>query len=489
MHRSRAFLAPLALGLFAAACADDAPIAPADLRSRTASLNVTAEVEGLEAPWGIYFKPGSADAVKAQVEASGGTVQVINDRFGFAMVSGLDDASAATVRGVRGVEEVALDELVDMGVEANGSDLDLADETASPTAPATAFFFPRQWHLQAIEAQAAWNAGKLGSSDVTVAVVDGGVGYTHPDLAGLVDLSRSASFLPIEDGFLQTVFPGAHPVADLQYHGTHVAATIASNAGAAAGVTSRTTIMGVKVCYGVTLSSGGVIITRAGSCSGTAIVAGIAHAVENGADVINMSLGGAFLKRGSKGFHSTINRLFNYANQQGVVIVVAAGNNGSDLDRHQLPDAAGNPITYPSLFKTYCDAPNVVCVSATGPTAGALNGPWTNIDALAPYSNYGRSVITVAGPGGNFRPVWAACSQFSLAIPACRTGTFIVGISGTSMATPHVSGLAALLFADGVTQPSQVRARLTQGADDLGEPGTDPAYGRGRINVRKTLGL
>jgi subtilisin family serine protease len=75
-------------------------------------------------------------------------------------------------------------------------------------------------------------------------------------------------------------------------------------------------------------------------------------------------------------------------------------------------------------------------------------------------------------------------------IPVCQTGTFIVGVTGTSMASPHVAGLAALIVAEiGHGKPSQVKARLQQSADDLGAPGMDPLYGHGRINVPRALGL
>lgn len=485
MSRRSSFAVPVLLGLLVAACADNAPVEPGAVVSPSASLasGAYADLPGLSAPYAVYFQPGKGAALVDAAVAAGGEVQLYNDRFGFAMVSGIGEAEAVTLRAVQGVDEVELDELVPID-EQMSDELEGGVGIASPEAPNTAFFYPRQWHLQVIEAQAAWDAGKTGSPVVTVAVLDGGIGYTHADLAGLVDLDRSVSFLPIESGFLQQVFPGAHPVADLQYHGTHVAATISSNASAAAGVTSRTTLMGVKVCYGVTLTSGGQQITRAGSCLGTAILAGIVHAVDNGADVINMSLGGAFLRRQSKGYVATLARIFNYANQNDALVVVAAGNDASDLDAHEF-----RGVIYPSLYKTYCDAPNVVCVSATGPTGGPLNGPWENIDNLAPYSNYGRSAITVAAPGGAARRVTAACTPFSLAVPICQTGTFVVGINGTSMATPHVSGLAALLYAEGLNKSSQVRNAIGQSADDLGQPGRDPFYGRGRINVRKALGL
>jgi subtilisin family serine protease len=197
-----------------------------------------------------------------------------------------------------------------------------------------------------------------------------------------------------------------------------------------------------------------------------------------------MSLGGRFNRRdasaaGGNGpsFIAVVNQVFNYANRKGTLIVVSAGNDNIDIDH----DGNG--------YKTYCSAPLVVCVSATGPTAGALNGPWTDIDAKAGYSNYGRSAITVAAPGGNFRVVWATCSRFSLPIPVCQTGNFTVGISGTSMAAPHASGVAALIASEGVTGPGQIRSRLQQSADDLGQPGVDPIYGKGRINAARAAGL
>ncbi len=84
--------------------------------------------------------------------------------------------------------------------------------------------------------------------------------------------------------------------------------------------------------------------------------------------------------------------------------------------------------------------------------------------------------------------MYAACSQTSLVIPVCQTGTYIIGAQGTSMAAPHVSGAAALLVAAGGSNPAQVRAVLQNTADDLGQPGTDPFYGKGRLNVARAVG-
>jgi lantibiotic leader peptide-processing serine protease len=425
----------------------------------------------------VAFKNGVPAGFESAVAAQGGTVVFKHDIL--AIVDGLSVEGAAAVGALSGVAEVQADEeffLDDVAVSDAEADFATPD---SPTVPSTAFFFPRQWHMRAIGAHTAWAAGRLGSPNVTVAILDSGIDYKrsqHADLNGLVDHALGAQFTLdnptcIAPGFL------FDPTDDLMFHGTHVAATVSSNALAAAGVTSRTRLVPVKV-LGYTRNAAGVCGTASGSLS--AVLAGVLHAADIDADVANMSLGGGFAKAGNGRFIGLINRTFNYALRQGTLVVVSAGNEAIDLDHD------GN------FYKTYCSTPNTVCVSATGPTAAAgTNGPWTNVDALAGYSNYGSSAINVAAPGGNAAPVTAACSraaQGGLAI--CRTGTFVVGSNGTSMASPHVSGLAALIVETiGKNKPAQVKAILQQSADDLGKPGTDPAYGKGRINVPRALGL
>src|SRR5262249_37237448 len=118
----------------------------------------------------------------------------------------------------------------------------------SPNNPASAFFFGLgwQWNLKAIHADQAWAAGDLGSSAVTVSIIDSGIDYNSFDLTGLVDLSRSVSFVPTDDALAATLFPGVNPITDLNGHGTGVAAVVVSNALAFAGVTSRTRLIAVK---------------------------------------------------------------------------------------------------------------------------------------------------------------------------------------------------------------------------------------------------
>jgi lantibiotic leader peptide-processing serine protease len=403
-----------------------------------------------------------------RVSAVGGAVEATYPAIGMVVVTGLTDAAAASVATAPDIGAVLEDITITGAVPAGHEEPVMASggSAQSATNPATAAFFPRQWNLKAIGADRAWAAGHLGSPGVTVAIVDSGIDYSHVDLAGRVDLSRSKSFVPSDDALVAANFPGKHPVTDLRYHGTHVAATVSSNAIAAAGVTSGVTPIGVKV------------LNRNGSGPISGILAGLLHAVDKGADVINLSLGTTFQKDGNGQTMALLNRAVTYAHRQRAIVVVSAGNDTADLDHD------GN------AFKVFCSSPTVICVAATGPTdSGSVNGPFVGVDTPAPYSNYGRSAISVAAPGGNQRPVWAACSRTSLVQPVCQTGNFVVGVSGTSQAAPHATGLAALLVEKIGKNPDRIRSLLQQSADDLGEPGTDPYYGKGRINVARALGL
>jgi lantibiotic leader peptide-processing serine protease len=508
----------LATGVIvAAACVYDAPVTPtgnaitAATTSNSPSLHVTASspTSGIAARYLIVYKTGSApsSAISAELRTSGGVLEGAYDQLGFAVVSGVSTAGAARLANVVGVADVVPD--VEFTLESAGraQALRASDAgTESATAPQTAAFFGLQWNMRAIRADAAWAGGALGSSGVSVAILDTGIDYQWPDLSGRVDLSRSVSLRPDEDarlaaavaaGFFPAFLLPLHPITDLNAHGTLVSSIVASNSRYFAGVTTRTTLFGVKVC------------TVFNTCSTAAILNGIVYAVDHGADVINMSLGGGFPKNAAPGFVSVINRVFNYADRNGSLIVVAAGNEAIDIDHD------GN------FYNTFCNSPHAVCVSATGPTAAPTPfGPFINPDAFASYSNFGRSAISVAAPGGTFTTVngdttlnafvTGPCSQTTLAWhqppppspgaplpppvidgPACprQLGLFLVSAIGTSFSSPHVAGVAASVIASsGRGSPSQVRATLEQSSDDVGASGTDPLYGKGRVNAARAVG-
>lgn len=472
MSRIRLASLLLAAAVSLSACTDDA------LPTLTnAPDGAATSAAGAAQPRHIFiFTARSIPAdFPSRVAAAGGTVEKTFPALGIASVQGLSEEAAAGLGAAADVAHWNADVEMTLGAPAGEAAVEslaevaAGEEPASAGDPTTASSFPRQWHLRQIGADRAWAAGRLGSPSVRVGILDTGLDYRHPDLRGRVDLSLSKSFVPHENAVVQQYFPGAHEIADLRFHGTHVGATVSSNAQAAAGVTSQVTLVGLKV------------LDRHGNGDAFGTLDAIVYAADVGLDVINLSLEirTPLERKQFAWFNEMVNRATTYAHSMGVTVIVAAGNDNINLD------ALGNG------FKAYCTASTVLCVSATGPTSQtSVNGPWQNPDAKASYSNYGRAYINVAAPGGNGSGrVTAACSGFSLVHTVCQTGTFVLGLNGTSMAAPHVTGLAALLVERYGRKPGQVKEALAKYADDLGEPGQDPIYGKGRINVAKALGL
>lgn len=425
------------------------------------------------------FRLGVPADFSERVAALGGKVEYLHSDAGIAVVSGVSSASAASLGGagdnVEGDVTVSVDPATSQLEESPAIGIE------SQSAPNTAVLFARQWDMLAIGADKAWASGRLGATGVTVAILDTGLDYDNRDLTGLVDLSRSVSFVASDDSILKKNFGTTrHPIDDLNGHGTNVGATVSSKAFAFAGVSSRTTLIGVKVLG----ASGG------GSLGAT--LAGVLWAADHGADVANLSIGGFFSRSNGAGrVASIVDKVFKYAHRNGTLVVVAAGNalpGKPPVDLHHTAN----------VFNTFCDASWVVCVSATGPTSAAgTNGPWANVDAIGSYSNYGKNEITVAGPGGTEAGfVWSFCARHFLVrqnnadVFPCSSGNFVVGFAGTSQATPHVSGLAALLVAElGHGIPNTIADVMKATSDDLGKKGHDELYGQGRINVAKAFGL
>lgn len=478
MKRFGIVSAMLAAGALAA-CSLDSPTDPGSAAAPRAPARTVSEYDG---QYLVTFKNKIPADFAARVAAAGGTVLYQHEGIGFAAVAGLNDATAAQLGAGGGIADVSADGVfqADIGQSVEAEMNDVAQSAANPT---TAARYNFQWNMRLIRANVAWAAGKLGSPNVTVAILDTGIDYNVNDMNGLVDLSRSTSFVASDNAINATYFPTRHPVDDYNGHGTNVATQVSSKAFALAGVTSQTTLIGVKV------------LGRTGSGSTSGVLAGIAWAADHGANVANMSLGSGFTKAGNGQFLSLINKTFNYAKQKGMLIVVSAGNDGTDLDH------AGN------FYSSYCDAPHVVCVSSVGPELPTGSG-----DIPAYYTNYGRSAITVAGPGGNAGTslaawpwgtdqiswVWSYCPKFRIAgltsagvpvLTACSAGNRLTGYIGTSQASPHVAGLAASIMAQYGTNAVQARHRLISSAVDAGQNGTDPFFGKGRIDVAAALGL
>lgn len=342
--------------------------------------------------------------------------------------------------------------------------------------------YPDQWNMHIIDAEGAWEAGYAGNG-ARVAILDSGIDYWHPDLISNIDAACSVSFIPYDPINL----PDYLWFIDQAGHGTHVSGIVAAadNGEGVIGVAPEATIIVVKVLT--------VIPGLPGSWGNFSwIINGVIYAtIVADADIINMSLGGYFPKSGhvpegwpplparEAAFYLSIwNRVLNFASQQGVTVVCAAANDSIDLNHdHEwvvLPAQAGN----------------CMAVSATGPVS------LVNPDTPAFYTNYGTSVIDVAAPGGNIDLSICPNPPCDESIPwrqdmvlSTYPGNEYRRACGTSMAAPHVCGVAALIVGkhNRTISPAQVKAIIQQSADDLGKPGRDDFYGCGRINAYKAV--
>jgi subtilisin family serine protease len=315
--------------------------------------------------------------------------------------------------------------------------------------------YSSQWHLPVIQAEQAWGQGVTGVG-VRVAVVDTGIWYHHPDLWANIDLAAGASFVPWSHDFL-----------DDNGHGTHVAGIIAAanNDWGTIGIAPNATLIPIKV-----LAADGI-----GRISW--FINGVIHAVNQDADIINLSLGYYLEKNGCPPYYTAqeasllrkvVRKVINWAASQGAFVVNSAGNAGLDLDH------SGNIISIPT------EEGNGIVVSATGPTG------LSNFDELASYSNYGKSAIWVAAPGGDFQNHPTSGWWYDMVLSTTIDGW--MWSAGTSSAASVVSGVAALVLEKyGPMNPAQLKTHLAQTADDLGQPGKDSLYGNGRINAYRAV--
>jgi hypothetical protein len=466
-------LASVLVVAFLAACSEQAPAGPETGDTPAPSLSTSESgQQGLEWEYTdehiVLFEDGVPGDFDARIAGLGGSVLRVHPEINVAIVTGLSDEASAELASADDIASAPRDisaQFIPDPAAFGGGDTESAPPGGS--APAAhdqtlAFFWPYQWNMRIIDADDAWAAGYNDASGVRVAIIDTGLDPFHQDLAGLIDMASSAAFVA-------SVNPSGPVWGDDHTHGSHVGGTVASNGLGTASVAPHATLIAVKVCY------------YFGSCPISAILSGIVHAANVNADVINMSLGG-FLNIPSPGggqLNGAYTRAVTYANSQGTLVVTSAGNSAVDLD-HIERDFDVN-----AFRATPCELGNATCVSATGPT-----------DDLAFYSNYGKSAINVAGPGGDFSfgtqgGVLAPCSTLSVNFPICGTSpTWYIWFQGTSMASPHVAGAAALLDAQsgGGSNPGQLRSALQRTADDLGKKGADSEYGKGRINVCSLVG-
>ena len=311
-----------------------------------------------------------------------------------------------------------------------------------PTAiPDDPYYNYYQWDYVNLNLEAAWDVTR-GDNSVVVAVLDTGIITDHPDLKP--NLLQGADFVGGEKSYPVS----SYSMTDLDptdettrakggSHGTHVAGIIGAvtdNNQGVAGINWNVNLLPIRV------------LKKTGGTSWD-IAEGIYYAIDQGADIINLSLG--------SNHDSHLQReAVKAAAAEDITIVSATGNEGSAS------------VYYPAAY------PETIAVGAVSKN-----------NSVTRYSNYGSEVDLVAPGGAYGESIYSTWGYMKDG----ATNTSYVGMIGTSMATPHVSGIAALLVANGISDPDTIRMRLVDTAFDLGSPGRDNHYGYGLVDAYGAL--
>jgi serine protease len=309
-------------------------------------------------------------------------------------------------------------------------------------------YFTSQWGITTVDSESVSETTQ--GAGIVVAVVDSGVNANNPDLAGRVidgvDYPDGFSYLNSSNlidncvSYTDARYFGRPDHADYgKYdpngHGTHVAGVISSNGIGIKSVAPQATIMPVRV------------LSSSGSGDVSDVACGVIYAANNGAHVINMSLG-------SDIDSPSLRAAVSYAISKDVVVIAASGNDGTT-----------GVDTYPAAL------PDVIGVGAISNNSG---------QPIASFSNKGNYVDVVA-PGVG---IWSTCSSPSENCSTADGDSNYESLSGTSMATPFVAGLAALVRSmDTNLDASDVANIITASAIDKGEVGYDPVFGFGLVNA------
>jgi subtilisin family serine protease len=418
------------------------------------------------------------------VEAAGGTVAAdLSRQLGVMIVDSKNASFAETMSSYALVATVGQDygwkQFPTMQEAINNGQLVIVNPASVPSAGGADPLAGQQWNM-ALMRTAQAQQRQAGNPGVSVGIVDTGIDGNHLDFVANgqsnVDCARGADFTAQGPGI-------GSPFAcvDNNFHGTHVAGIVAARANGlgVTGVAPNVTLVPIKVC------------DADGHCYASDVVEGITYAGDLALNVINMSFfvdddefqqSTEFKCQSDatqRAFRQATERAIAYARKQGVTPIAALGNSNTDIAHHE-PGCAVVPA----------QTSGVVGVSSIGPESGR-----------AYYSNWGSGAADVAAPGGDFLLARDApsgqtiCDREVLStIPGNLYGCF----QGTSMASPHATGVAALIVsqfgkaaASGriTLSPDKVVSLLAGSAVDIGRTGSDECYGSGRIDaLRAVLG-
>ncbi|WP_324290457.1 S8 family peptidase [Streptomyces sp. H27-H1] len=460
-RRRRALAVPVGLALTASlaflpsVAASAAPVGMTADASATATPDTSGPKLSYVANLNAY---GSMKQAKKAITRAGGTVVIAYEQIGVVVAHSQNPEFAKQLRaqrelfvsvGATRTAPLSVVQTTEEGTTQRLSDADAAKAAASAT-DGQEPLESNQWDLRAIKADEAHKIND-GSRNVTVGVIDTGVDDTHPDLAPNFSKGQSANCV---GGVADTTEGAWRPYADGSDHGTHVAGTIAAarNGIGISGVAPGVQVAAIKVSEPAT----SLFYTEA-------VVCGFMFAAEKGIEVTNNSyyvdpwLYNCKADDDQKALVEALGRATKYAERKGVLSVASAGNSNHDLASNAIVDETSPNDTTPvtrTIDPHVCldlptQLPGVVTVSATGDQG-----------FKSYYSTYGLGVVDVAAPGGDKWQIPATPDANGRVLSTVPGGGYGYK-QGTSMAGPHVAGVAALLKSRHPwASPSQLQAML-----------------------------
>ncbi|QYX81061.1 S8 family serine peptidase [Streptomyces akebiae] len=502
-RRQLALAVPVVLSLtaslgFLPAVASAAPV--------TESTAATAEGPNLSYVVNTKTDKRTIASVQKAIAQAGGKIVITYAKIGVIVVHSTDPAFGATIRAVRGVQSAGATRTspltpagtTDLGAVDMLTDAEAAKvKAASADIPDAEPLEADQWDLRAIGAD---QAAKIddGSKKVTVAVIDTGVDDTHPDLAPNFSAAQSAN---CNGGVADTSEGSWRPYTPQDYHGTHVAGEIAA---------ARNGVGVAGVAPGVKVSSINVTDRASGLFYAESVVCAFVFAADRGVEITNNSyyvdpwLYNCVDDPDQKAIVDAVNRAQKYATKKGTLHLASAGNSNHDLASDAILDASSPNDTTPvertidpsECFDVPTQLPGIVTVSATGVK-----------NEKSFYSTYGNGVVDIAAPGGDSRyQIPDTPSKNGRILSTMPNGEYGF-LQGTSMASPHAAGVAALLKSTHPwASPKQLQKLLKAQADEQacptsydqngdgvqdavceGGPSVNGFYGFGIVNALKAV--